>query len=99
MYYFTPQHHSSQSTSPRPPPHTPAPQNNNPGYGATQQPHPHNPGPHPENLGPQTPLRYQGYEQQTPAEGQAGPSHGPEPAGLPSYADAIRGDYKVQTQD
>ena len=98
MYYYPPQHPSPQSTSPRPPSHTPAPQHN-PGYGATQQPYPHNPGPHPKNQGPQPPVRYQTYEQQTPVEGQAGPSHDTGPAGLPSYADAIRGDHKVQTQD
>jgi len=98
VYYFPPQHPPSQSTSPRPPSHTPAPQRN-PGYGATQKPYSHTPDPHPGNPGPQPSVRYQNYEQQTPVEAQAGPSHGTEPAGLPSYDDAIRGDYKVQVQD
>ncbi|KAF8464140.1 hypothetical protein BDZ91DRAFT_730805 [Kalaharituber pfeilii] len=98
VYYFpAPNRHASQSPSPRPPPHAPTPPPH--GYATFNQPAPQQYAapPHPQSPGPLTPTRYASYPQQTPAPGpSSGTAQG---EGPPTYADAVRGDYKVQTHD
>ncbi|KAF8417038.1 hypothetical protein EV426DRAFT_389403 [Tirmania nivea] len=91
VYYFGPQGGPPPDTCPGPQAHSPAPPPRpNPGYGVFQQQYPQSPSPHP-------PAMYTNYQQQTPGDGLAGPSNGQ--GGLPSYAEVVRGDFKVQTQD
>jgi len=95
VYYFGPQC-GAQPNAPSPGPgsqsHSPAPPQ---GYGAVQQQSPQPPTPH-------TPSIYTNYQQQTHDQGQAGPSNGVnngQGGSPPSYAEVVKGDFKVQTQD